>query len=95
MESPLSPATPAQTLKHKRSRSMWRKDMREVTEFDSAPEASRPSKGHSKSKSRNIPPIEDLLLKQLQTPMTDKQKALNVKRALKMAAVSIHTPWGG
>jgi hypothetical protein len=67
---------------------MWKKDAKEEAAFDSAPEISRASKGHARSKS-SMPPIEDLLLRQLQTPMSDKQRALNVKRALKMAAVSV------
>ncbi|KAG8826522.1 hypothetical protein FRC17_008195 [Serendipita sp. 399] len=86
MESP-STETPAkvQALKHKRSRSMWRK---EEVAFDSAPESSSTQKtGKSKSKSETMPSIEDLLYKQLQIPQSDKQRALNVKRALKMAAV--------
>jgi hypothetical protein len=87
MESRVGGAPPEQSLKHKRSRSMWKKGVKEDAAFDSAPETSRNSKGHVRSKS-NMPPIEDLLLRQLQTPMSDKQRALNVKRALKMAAVS-------
>lgn len=90
MESRVPSAPPAQVqaLKHKRSKSMWKKDSKDEAAFDSAPETTRTSKGHGRTKSV-MPPIEDLLLRQLQTPMSDKQKALNVKRALKMAAVSI------
>jgi hypothetical protein len=88
MQSPTTPTSPAQkSLKHKRSKSLWRKDVDDNLEFDSAPENSSGRNGHSKSKSREMPPIEDLLLRQLQNPMNEKQKALNVKRALKMAAV--------
>ncbi|KAG8853578.1 hypothetical protein FRB91_004716 [Serendipita sp. 411] len=86
MESP-STETPAkvQALKHKRSRSMWRK---EDVAFDSAPESSPTAKaGKPKPKSEGMPSIEELLYKQLQIPQSDKQRALNVKRALKMAAV--------
>jgi hypothetical protein len=89
----LSPTKATPTLKHKRSRTMWRKELKESIEFDSAPESfsspAKPAKRHGKSTSKAMPPIEDLLLGQLQQgPMTGKQKALNVKRALKMAAVS-------
>lgn len=87
MEARLGGAPPEQALKHKRSRSIWKRGIKEDAAFDSAPEISRTSKGHARSKS-SMPPIEDLLLKQLHTPMSDKQRALNVKRALKMAAVS-------
>lgn len=85
MESPTTPVSASKSLKHKRSKSLWRRDISEPTEFDSAPENS--GKSHLKSKSREMPPIEDLLRSQLQIPMSEKQKALNVKRALKMAAV--------
>ncbi|CAG7854141.1 SubName: Full=Uncharacterized protein {ECO:0000313/EMBL:CCA68941.1} [Serendipita indica DSM 11827] len=92
MESPSEPMpAKVQALKHKRSRSMWKRDLREGSGFDSAPESlatnGQSDKGHSKSKSRDMPPIEELLYKQLQVPTSDKQRALNVKRALKMAAV--------
>ncbi|KIM32028.1 hypothetical protein M408DRAFT_327389 [Serendipita vermifera MAFF 305830] len=86
MESPTTPVSAStKALKHKRSKTFWRKDFNEPAGFDSAPENS--GKGHSKAKSREMPPIEDLLRNQLQIPMDEKQKALNVKRALKMAAV--------
>ena len=86
MESPTTPVSAStKALKHKRSRSLWKKDFNDPTEFDSAPENS--GKGRSKSKSQGMPPIEDLLRSQLQIPLNEKQKALNVKRALKMAAV--------
>jgi len=88
MESPTTPTSAmAKSLKHKRSKSLWKKDVDDSLEFDSAPENSW--KSHTKSKSQEMPPIEDLLLKQLRNPMNEKQKALNVKRALKMAAVSL------
>jgi hypothetical protein len=87
MESPTTPTAATKILKHKRSKSLWRPDTDDTLEFDSAPENSYGMRGVSKSNSREMPPIEDLLLKQLPNPMNEKQKALNVKRALKMAAV--------
>jgi hypothetical protein len=87
MESPTTPTAATKILKHKRSKSLWRNDTDDALEFDSAPENSYGMKAGSKSNSREMPPIEDLLLKQLPNPMNEKQKALNVKRALKMAAV--------
>lgn len=91
MESPTTPTPATKILKHKRSKSLWRNDADDALEFDSAPENSYGMKSHSKSNSREMPPIEDLLLKQLPNPMNEKQKALNVKRALKMAAVCPHS----
>jgi hypothetical protein len=94
MESPTTPTSIAiKTLKHKRSKSLWRNDTDGTLEFDSAPENLYGMRAHSKSNSREMPPIEDLLLKQLPNPMNEKQKALNVKRALKMAAVCSLSFW--
>ena len=73
---------------------MWKKDSKDDAGFESAPEPAdrlRPSKGGKKGSGSDGPysrSSEDTgAAGVLQPPLTEKQKALNVKRAMKMAQV--------
>jgi len=77
--------------KHKRTKSMWKKDGRDDAGFESAPEpedqlwsrrGKKSSDGPYSWSSEDAAPTDVL-----RSPLTEKQKALNVKRAMKMAQV--------
>jgi hypothetical protein len=72
---------------------MWKKDSKDDAGFESAPESAdqpRSKRGnkssdgpYSRSSGEGTAPVDDML----RPPLTEKQKALNVKRAMKMAQV--------
>lgn len=74
--------------KHKHTKSMWKRDTKDDAGFESAPEPEdqlRSKRGKKFSDSRSS---EDATaIDVLRPPLTEKQKALNVKRAMKMAQV--------
>jgi len=77
--------------KHKRTKSMWKKDSKDDAGFESAPEsvgqlgAKRGKKFSDGKYPRSSE--ESGVVNVLQPPLTERQKALNVKRAIKMAQV--------
>ena len=77
--------------KHKRTKSMWKKDSKDEAGFESAPEPEdqlRSKRGKKSSDGSYSRSSEDAATADvLRPPLTEKQKALNVKRAMKMAQV--------
>ena len=80
-----------ETPKHKRTKSMWKKDNKDDAGFESAPESADALRSKQRKKfsgglysrpSEDTAPIDGL-----RPPLTERQKALNVKRAMKMAQV--------
>ena len=77
--------------KHKHTKSMWKRDTKDDAGFESAPEPEdqlRSKRGKKFSDGFHSRSSEDAAaIDVLRPPLTEKQKALNVKRAMKMAQV--------